>query len=47
MFGIKNDEDAKKIVCIFIIFYAKHNKNKMALISSGIKIFLDQCLPDR
>ena len=28
----------KKIVCIFIIFYAKHNKNKMALIS-----MIDDC----
>ena len=27
------------------IFYAKHNKNKLALISIGIKIFLHQCLP--
>ena len=30
----------QKIVCIFIIFYAEHNKNKMALISIGIKIFV-------
>ena len=38
-----NARPPKKIVCIFIIFYAKYNKNKMALISIGIQIFLDQC----
>ena len=38
---------AKKKNCIFIIFDAKHNKNKMALISIGIKIFFRPVSPYR
>ena len=33
----RGNATSKKVVCIFIILYAKHNKNKMSLISIEIQ----------